>query len=115
MATQTYAEAALEKITPLLGELNLKSLKELQAIITEKFRKTQEAELNAAREQILQIAATVNMSPQELLATAEKPAAQPKYKDPHSDKTWTGRGREPGWFISAKNRGYSAEQMLISK
>jgi hypothetical protein len=26
-----------------------------------------------------------------------KPA--PKYKDPDSDKTWSGRGRRPGWLI----------------
>jgi len=115
MANQTYAEAALEKITPLLGELNLKSLKELQALVSEKFQAAQQAELDSARNQIMQIAASVNMTPQEILAAVEKPAVTAKYKDPNSDQTWTGRGREPGWFIAAKNRGYSAEQMLISK
>jgi DNA-binding protein H-NS len=30
-----------------------------------------------------------------------------KYKDPHSDKTWSGRGRRPAWFTGAP------EQYLI--
>jgi DNA-binding protein H-NS len=27
--------------------------------------------------------------------------AQPKYKDPNSDKTWAGRGRRPDWLVGA--------------
>ncbi|RYE75076.1 MAG: hypothetical protein EOO80_15885 [Oxalobacteraceae bacterium] len=27
--------------------------------------------------------------------------AAPKYKDPNSDKTWSGLGRRPGWFVGA--------------
>jgi hypothetical protein len=32
---------------------------------------------------------------------AKKVAARhaPKYKDPNSDKTWSGLGRRPGWFV----------------
>lgn len=36
-------------------------------------------------------------------ATA-KPAGAPKYRDPKSDKTWTGNGKAPGWIAGAKNR-----------
>lgn len=25
--------------------------------------------------------------------------AEPQYKDPNSDKTWSGRGRRPSWFV----------------
>jgi DNA-binding protein H-NS len=28
----------------------------------------------------------------------EKPAGIPKYTDPATGKTWTGRGRQPNWF-----------------
>jgi DNA-binding protein H-NS len=30
-----------------------------------------------------------------------KAPAQPKYKDPNSDKTWAGRGRRPDWLVGA--------------
>lgn len=28
----------------------------------------------------------------------------PKYKDPSSDKTWTGRGKPPAWIVGVANR-----------
>jgi DNA-binding protein H-NS len=28
-----------------------------------------------------------------------QPKHAPKYKDPNSDKTWSGLGRRPGWFV----------------
>jgi DNA-binding protein H-NS len=31
-----------------------------------------------------------------------------KYKDPNSDKTWSGRGRRPAWFVG------TPEQYLIN-
>lgn len=36
-------------------------------------------------------------------ASAGKAGANraPKYKDPNSDKTWSGLGRRPGWFVGA--------------
>lgn len=33
-----------------------------------------------------------------------KTAGVPKYRDPKSDKTWTGTGKPPGWIADAKNR-----------
>jgi DNA-binding protein H-NS len=46
---------------------------------------------------------------------ARKPAAKgkrrgsasvgaPKYRDPVTQQTWTGRGRPPAWIVAAKNR-----------
>jgi DNA-binding protein H-NS len=34
-----------------------------------------------------------------------------KYKDAASGKTWSGRGRKPGWFVSALAEGKSLESM----
>lgn len=31
-------------------------------------------------------------------------AAAPKYRDPATQQTWTGRGRPPAWIAAAKNR-----------
>ncbi len=37
----------------------------------------------------------------------------PKYRDPDSDKTWTGQGREPKWFTAALALGATRESMEI--
>ncbi|RQQ88706.1 H-NS histone family protein [Burkholderia stagnalis] len=33
-----------------------------------------------------------------------KVEAAPKYRDPKSGATWTGRGRAPAWIVDVKNR-----------
>lgn len=38
-------------------------------------------------------------------------AAPPKYRDPASGATWSGRGRAPNWIKDAKNR----DKFLISE
>lgn len=40
------------------------------------------------------------------IAVAKKSAARPaaKYKDPNSDKTWSGRGRRPAWFAGSPDQ-----------
>jgi DNA-binding protein H-NS len=37
-------------------------------------------------------------------ANAAKPAGVPKYLDPKTGATWTGRGRAPSWIAGAKDR-----------
>ena len=46
---------------------------------------------------------------------AAKPAAgpKPKYQDPASGATWSGRGRKPGWIIAALEAGQSIDTFLI--
>lgn len=46
--------------------------------------------------------------------TNKKPA-QAKFKDLNSDKTWTGHGKRPGWFVDAIASGKSAEDMAIAR
>jgi len=48
-----------------------------------------------------------------VVATAKRAAkavAAPKYRDPATGKTWTGRGKPPNWIAGAKDRG----QFLIA-
>jgi DNA-binding protein H-NS len=40
----------------------------------------------------------------ETRVTPAKSVGAPKYRDPASDKTWTGKGRAPNWIVGAKNR-----------
>ena len=55
--------------------------------------------------------------PDGVAGSAVKKAAQrkavAKYKDPNSDKTWTGHGKRPGWFVDAMNGGKKAEDLAI--
>jgi DNA-binding protein H-NS len=39
--------------------------------------------------------------------------AKPKYKDPNSDQTWTGRGRKPLWVVSQLAQGRSLDSLKI--
>ena len=39
----------------------------------------------------------------------------PKYRDPESKATWTGRGGMPGWMRAALKSGKKREDFLISK
>ena len=39
--------------------------------------------------------------------------AAPKYRDPASGSTWSGRGRKPRWLEDALKAGHSADRFLI--
>ncbi len=43
----------------------------------------------------------------------KKAASAPKYRDPASDKTWTGRGKRPGWFVAAVESGKQPEELAV--
>ena len=45
--------------------------------------------------------------------TASKGVVAPKYRDPATGKTWTGRGRAPRWIKEAEDRGVSRDTFLI--
>mgnify|MGYP003214486160 FL=1 len=42
-----------------------------------------------------------------------KTTPPPKYRDPDSGKTWSGRGQMPGWFKAALDAGFTKEDLLI--
>ncbi len=37
----------------------------------------------------------------------------PKYQDPNSGKTWTGRGKTPAWLVAQLSAGHSKQDYLI--
>ncbi|QRR07558.1 H-NS histone family protein [Burkholderia sp. MS455] len=60
----------------------------------------------AMREQI----AEYNITPEQLFgrrraaASATRAPVAPKYQDPKTGTTWSGRGKPPQWIASVKNR-----------
>lgn len=43
----------------------------------------------------------------------KRAAVKPKYRDPATDKTWTGRGVAPKWMKEAVEAGRSRDEFLI--
>ena len=66
-------------------------------------------ELASAKEQILKIMQTYGLTLSDLASAVKtrngKPRARvaPKYRDPATGQTWTGRGRAPKW-LEGKNK-----------
>ncbi|SDX50722.1 DNA-binding protein H-NS [Allgaiera indica] len=38
---------------------------------------------------------------------------EPRYRDPETGSTWTGRGRKPKWLLEAESAGRSVEDFAI--
>lgn len=65
-----------------------------------------------------------NLTPLELGFSAKKPIRRvtpvdkrvtvaPKYKDPATGKTWTGRGKTPAWLAALVANGHTKQDYLI--
>lgn len=46
--------------------------------------------------------------------TVKKPIP-PKYRNPETDATWSGRGKTPRWIVDAEAAGTPREKFLIKK
>lgn len=47
-------------------------------------------------------------------AAAPKRSVPPKYKNPQTGATWSGRGKAPRWISDAEAQGKSRDQFLIT-
>ncbi|SFC78347.1 DNA-binding protein H-NS [Polaromonas sp. OV174] len=101
-------------------------INEYEAKINE-LRKQQDAERKAERTQAIvaakELIKTHNLTASELgfsgkgadkRASADKRnVVAPKYQDPESGKTWTGRGKNPAWLSAKLAAGSSKQDFLI--
>ncbi len=46
-------------------------------------------------------------------STGSRGPVPPKYKNPETGDTWTGRGKPPRWVVAAESAGKSREAFLI--
>ena len=60
---------------------------------------------------------TLNEShPHENRTTRRKyPAVRPRYRNPETSETWSGRGKQPRWLIAAMEAGRSLDDLRINK
>lgn len=106
--------------------IDLKALspKELQALIAGANAQMQEAysnQVRSVREKIDAVLKSAGLSINEVYpnrggkkSSGKKGVVAPKYRNPESGETWSGRGRQPVWFSEAlKKRGVTAESLLI--
>ena len=105
------------------------SVKELQQIIKAAERlikKNEAAEKAKLKKELAALAAKKGYSIEELMGgspkvkTPAKPKAKaprrkvaPKYRDPKSGQTWTGRGRKPKWVADIIEAGGKIEDYTI--
>jgi len=111
--------------------VNLETLspKELQALIADAQSKMKAAHANLIQDVRKKMDALLSISGLTLAevyptrggkkATGKKGntgSVAPKYRDPSdASQTWSGRGRQPSWFVDAlKRRGVTAESLLIA-
>ena len=45
----------------------------------------------------------------------KKNTVAPKYRNPASGETWTGRGKQPRWLAAYTSKGRKPEEFLIKK
>jgi DNA-binding protein H-NS len=99
-----------------VNSLSLKELKSLQSKLTkaiEDFDGRTRRDVMAALEQL---AKEKGYSLADLVGAGavprERAPATAKYRNLAGDKTWSGRGRKPSWFVEALKGGTSPEDML---
>ncbi|MCR4469404.1 MULTISPECIES: H-NS family nucleoid-associated regulatory protein [unclassified Burkholderia] len=95
--------------------------RELKAQANELMKRAEEArqaELETVLQEVRTRVAEYGLTPRQIFGrqgsaarTARKtPAVAPKYRDPNTGATWSGRGREPAWI-----KGKRRERFLIER
>ncbi|MGR3541276.1 MAG: H-NS histone family protein [Hasllibacter sp.] len=104
---------------------------ELRAELKERKKKVDEVEKalreyddrakNEARAALEKQAADMGFSLDELMGGGKKrrgsassgAKGEPKYRDPQSGKTWTGKGRQPAWFKDHVSTGGDPQELAV--
>lgn len=117
-------QLSLDELHELSKRLE-KELKAKQALEQKANSREERDRRRAVMKQVRELINAHNLTIDELQATRAKRAAKgegrraaskspPKYRNPEdSAQTWTGKGRKPGWLLSAIQQGNSMEGMII--
>ncbi|MGY3438727.1 MULTISPECIES: H-NS histone family protein [unclassified Marinovum] len=98
-----------------LEGLSLKELKQLQKQVAKAISTFEDRKKKEALAALEAKAAEMGFSLSDLTTGKGGKISAPKYRNPDDGtQTWTGRGRKPGWFVEALDRGVSPEDMHIS-
>jgi len=99
-----------------IENLSVSELIELGTKIAKLITVKQEDRKIKLREEFKKMGLDAGLSLDEVLAepVKKKTKALPKYKNPDSNQTWSGRGARPKWFKDQLETGTSEKDMLIS-
>lgn len=93
----TPREAALRDLMPLIEGLELPYLMALQSALNLHIAERQVEALAEARDKIRRVAASLGMTVEQILGFSADDPEPPKYMNPETGKTWSGKGRMPEW------------------
>lgn len=102
-----------------LSDFSIPELQELSNDIEKEIKRRQADEVKRVRRQMKELAASVGMTPEEILlgrGPSERKSAKgvPQYQNPENpEQTWTGKGKRPGWVHEQLARGKSLEDLRI--
>jgi DNA-binding protein H-NS len=105
--------------------IHMSSYQEILSQIEELKRKAEDVrqqEMSGAIAEIKRLMAQFGITSDDLGLSGRAGAAKvksrgivaPKYRDPISGKTWTGRGRRPGWVVDLETQGKSLDDCRIA-
>jgi len=102
-----------------ISNFSLAQLRDLQAQVAEQFKAREKGEIDNVRKQIVELARSVGMTPEEVLNVkggqkTTKPVAA-RYRNPaDAEQVWSGRGRQPRWVKEyVETPGNTIESLLI--
>ncbi|MBN3831577.1 MULTISPECIES: H-NS histone family protein [Burkholderia] len=97
---------------------NYKALKAQLDALQERTEAARVAELEAVVAQVRELVAEYGITEDQIFGrkrakktTGSATTSEPKYQNPKTGETWSGRGRAPLWIRDAKNR----DRFLIAK
>ena len=100
-----------------LDKLSLEDLKALRKDVDKAIAGFAEKKRQEAKKALEDVAAKHGMSLDEILGATQKrkkAKAAAKYRNPaNPDETWSGRGRQPGWYKEAIAKGQKPENMVM--
>lgn len=100
-----------------LSNMSVGDLRNLQDQIKQEMKKREHQEVAKAREQILAIAASVGLSPKDLIGSGirvKTGTVAVRYRHPdNASQQWTGRGRQPKWVKEWVDGGKSLDKLRV--
>ena len=93
-------------------------LREIGKIVEQELVDRKDRHRREIAQQIRELAATIGMTPDEVLSSEANPKKRspiaPKYQDPDDlNRTWSGRGRKPTWVLEQLAAGKTMQDLEI--
>lgn len=122
MAMASDSQMTASDVVAALKGFSLEDLDRLVVAVEQERQAKREAARKALLEEVRAKAEALGLSLGNLLESAEqargaakgtRAAVRPKYRDPETGETWSGRGSPPGWLRRLEEQGRSREEFAV--